>query len=70
MLSDINLPKPNRLLDDIGIHDEEYPIPHIDIEIDRRIHNIQSVDPDPYCLHRIPFSLRLHYIEEYLLTGK
>ena len=38
-------------------------------ETEKRIHYLQSADPDPYGLHKIPIETRLVYMEHYLITG-
>lgn len=45
--------------------------PDLDDERDliRRVRNLQSADPDPYGLHKIPIQTRLIYMEHYLITG-
>ena len=38
-------------------------------ETTKRIRYLQSADPDPYGLHKIPIETRLVYMEHYLITG-
>ncbi len=38
-------------------------------ELAKRVRQLQSADPDPYGLHRLPLDLRMIYIEHFLLTG-
>jgi len=40
-----------------------------EIDLATRLRDIQSADPDPYGLHKIPIETRLVYMEHYLITG-
>lgn len=52
-------------LDDLSDHVFEI----FETEIEKRIRYLQSADPDPYGLHKIPIETRLIYMEHYLITG-